>query len=140
MTTTSDNEVDPPPHGPITADPFLVPIGWRSSRLDGIGIATRPGASPARLEWRIGATPDYDGLTVEDEDSYELAGHPVHYRRFGHRDGGAELLSEEWTWQLDGTCVVLTGTVARDDYLSVCDLFEDVASTLAPEAAVIGVS
>jgi len=27
---------------------------------------------------------------------------------------------------------VLTGTVHREDYLSVCDLFEDVAATVEP--------
>lgn len=111
-------------------EPFVVPVGWRRSRRGGVVIATRPGPSPARLDWRIGSTPAYDALVVEDEDAFDLSGHPVHYRRFGHRVDGVELVSEEWTWQVDGERMALTGTVSRGDYLSVCDLFEDVAATV----------
>ena len=111
-------------------EPFAVPVGWRRSRRGGLVIATRPGPSPARLEWRTGSAPTYDELVVEDEDAFDLSGHPVDYRRFGHRAGGVELVSEEWTWRVDGERLVLTGTVPRDDYLSVCDLFEDVAATV----------
>ncbi|MEJ7795191.1 MAG: hypothetical protein WKF50_06540 [Nocardioides sp.] len=111
-------------------EPFAAPVGWRRSRRDGVVIATRPGPSPARLEWRTGSPPTYDELVVEDEDAFDLSGHPVDYRRFGHRAGGVELVSEEWTWRVDGERLVLTGTVSRGDYLSVCDLFEDVAATV----------
>ncbi len=65
-------------------------------------VATRPGPSPARLELRTGPPPAYDALVVEDEDAFELSGHPVDYRRFGHRADGVELVSEEWTWRVDG--------------------------------------
>ena len=118
-----------------SAEPFAVPLGWRQSRRDGVVVATRPGPAPARLEWRSGSPPAYDGLVVEDEDAFDLAGHQVGYRRFGHRAEGVELVSEEWTWRVDGERRMLTGTVPRDDYLSVCDLFEDVAATVDPGAA-----
>lgn len=117
-----------------SAEPFAVPLGWRRSRRDGAVVATRPGPSPARLELRSGRAPAYDALVVEDEDAFELSGHRVGYRRFGHRDGGVELVSEEWTWQVDGSRLALTGTVPRADYLTVCDLFEDVAATVDPDA------
>ena len=117
-----------------SGEPFSVPVGWRRSRRGGVVVATRPGPSPARLEWWTGSTPAYDGLVVEDEDSFDLSGHPVGYRRFGHRADGVELVSEEWTWHVAGDRLALTGTVARDDYLTVCDLFEDVAATVDPQA------
>ena len=117
-------------------EPFAVPLGWSRSRRDGVVVATRPGPAPARLEWRSGPAPAYDALVVEDEDAFDLAGHPVDYRRFGHRANGVELVSEEWTWRADGDRLTLTGTVPRHDYLSVCDLFEDVAATVDPEVDV----
>ncbi len=116
-------------------EPFAVPLGWRRSRRGGVLVATRPGPAPARLEWRSGSPPAYDALVVEDEDAFDLAGEPVVYRRFGHRASGVELVSEEWTWRVDGERWTLTGTVARDDYLSVCDLFEDVAATVEWDSA-----
>ena len=115
-----------------TGDPFPVPVGWRHTRRGGVVVATGPGPSPARLELRTGPAPVYDALVVEDQDAFELSGHPVHYRRFGHRDGDVDLLSEEWTWRVDGARLALTGTVPRADYLTVCDLFEDVAATVDP--------
>ena len=69
-------------------------------------------------------------FALEDEDSFELGGHRVAYRRFAHRLGTAELLSEQWAWLVDGLGVTLTGTVAREDYLAYCDLFEAVAATV----------
>lgn len=116
-----------------TPEPFAIPVGWRRTRRGGVVTATRPGASPARLELRTGSVPAYHAVEVEDEDAFELSGHQVDYRRFGHRAGGVELVSEEWTWRVDGARLVLTGTVPRADYLSVCDLFEDVAATVDPE-------
>lgn len=116
-----------------TGEPFAVPIGWRRTRRGDVVVATRPGPSPARLELRSRSAPSYDALVVEDEDTFELSGNPVDYRRFGHRDGGVELVSEEWTWRVDDERLVLTGTVPREDYLSVCDLFEDVAATVTLE-------
>lgn len=112
--------------------PFAVPPGWRVHRRGPALVATGPGPVPARLEWRCGSPPAYEAEVVEDEDSFDLAGREVGYRRVGHRAGGRELLSEEWTWSLGEERRVLTGTVAREAYLSVCDLFEDVAATVEP--------
>lgn len=67
---------------------------------------------------------------MEDEDRFELGGHEVGYRRIGHRVAGVELVSEEWTWLAGGATYVLTGTVVREDYLDLCDLFEDVAASV----------
>ena len=116
------------------ATPFSVPPGWRSRRRGGGLVATRPGPGPvpARLEWRTGPPPAYDAEVVEDEDTFDLGGLPVDYRRVGHRAAGVELVSEEWTWHCDGERRALIGTVAREDYLSVCDVFEDVAAAVEP--------
>lgn len=119
-----------------TAEPLLPP-GWRRRRRDGALVATAPGrpdgAPPARLVWRTGPAPAYAGLEVEDEDRFDLDGHEVGYRRFGHRVDGVEVVSEEWTWLVDGLAHVLTGTVRREDYLDVCDLFEEVAASVTVE-------
>lgn len=125
MTTTS---------AAVPASPFGVPPGWLVRRRGGAVVATRPGPGPVRprLQWRCGSPPAYDAEVVEDEDHFDLEGRPVAYRRFGHRAGGVELVSEEWTWSVDGQPRVLTGTVARGDYLAVCDLFEDVAASVDP--------
>jgi hypothetical protein len=119
-----------------TGEPLLPP-GWRRRRhRDGALVATAPAAGaggvPPRLAWRTGPPPAYDGLDVEDEDGFDLDGHEVGYRRFGHRVGGVEVVSEEWTWLVDGVPHVLTGTVRREDYLVVCDLFEEVAASVDP--------
>lgn len=113
--------------------PFTVPPGWRCARRGGLVVATRPGSPAARLEWRAGPAPAYDDLMVEDDDVYDLDGHLVAYRRFGHRAGTVELISEEWCWQVRGERRALTGTVARSDYLTCCDLFDDVAATVVPD-------
>lgn len=71
-----------------------------------------------------------DGFELEDEDEYDLGAHRVRYHRFGHRLGTAELISEQWSWLVDGLGVTLTCTVARQEYAAYCDLFEDVAATV----------
>lgn len=114
------------------APPFAVPPGWRVDQRGVVLVATGPGPAAVRLEWRCGPPPAYDAEEVEDEDCFDLAGQVVAYRRFGHREGGTEMLGEEWTWSLGEERRVLTGTVRREDYLSVCDLFEDVAATVEP--------
>lgn len=126
MTTTPSTTMT------TTAAPFAVPPGWRVDQEGVALVATGPGPVAARLEWRCGPPPAYDAEVVEDEDAFDLDGQVVAYRRFGHRAGGVELLSEEWAWSLGEERRVLTGTVLREDYLSVCDLFEDVAATVEP--------
>lgn len=94
------------------------------------GLHAWAAASRAVLETQL------DGLDVEDEDTYELDGRPVLYRRFSHRaggpggSGGRDVVCDQWSWVADGVAVTLTGSVARADYLDYCDLFEDVAATV----------
>ncbi|MGH3346956.1 MAG: hypothetical protein ACRDO4_08230, partial [Nocardioides sp.] len=121
-------------------DAIVWPPGWRRRSVGGAVVATGPprpdGARPARLEWRRGApSPEVEDAVVEDEDRYNLAGHEVSYRRLGHRADGVELVSEEWRWQVGDEVLVLTGTVPRADYLTVCDLFEEVAAGVDPTGA-----
>lgn len=70
------------------------------------------------------------GFDVEDSDEFELSGGTVGYERLGHRVGTTDVLTEQWTWIVGDTAVVLTGTVARADYADYCDVFEDVAATV----------
>jgi hypothetical protein len=118
-------------------EPVLWPPGWPRRSVRGTTTATAPDPPArqpaARLELRTGSPPAYDAAEVEDEDTVELGGHPVAYRRVGHREGEAEVVSEEWTWLLDDVPHVLTGTVRREDYLEVCDLFETVAASVEVE-------
>lgn len=116
-------------------EPLLWPPGWRRRTSGTTTSATapaRPGRPPppARLELRTGGVAVHHAIDVEDEEVLDLDGHPVTYRRFGHREDGAELVSEEWTWQVDDVLHVLTGTVRRDGYLEVCDLFETAAASV----------
>ncbi|WP_460793744.1 hypothetical protein [Nocardioides pacificus] len=69
---------------------------------------------------------------LEDEDDYD-DGHPVAYRRFSYSHGGHDLVCDLWAWVVEGTGLMLTGTVVRGDYLDYCDLFEEVAAGFDPE-------
>lgn len=71
------------------------------------------------------------GVDVEDTDEFETDGGTVGYERLGHVVGTTDVVTDQWTWAVGDTAVVLTGTVARTDYEDYCDLFEDVAATLA---------
>lgn len=70
------------------------------------------------------------GVEVEDADAFEMSGHSVGYERLGHVVGATDVVTDQWTWIVGDTAVVLTGTVARADYADYCDVFEDVASTV----------
>ncbi|HWJ11395.1 MAG TPA: hypothetical protein VNS46_18600 [Nocardioides sp.] len=70
------------------------------------------------------------GVDVEDAEEFELSGHLVGYARLGHRSGATDVVTERWTWVVDDTAVVLSGTVARVDYADYCDVLEDVAATV----------
>ena len=69
-------------------------------------------------------------FALEDADEYDLGDRRVAYHRFAHRFGTADVLCDQWAWQVDGLGVTLTCTVSREDYLTYCDLFEDVAATV----------
>ena len=71
-----------------------------------------------------------EAFEVEDEDSYELMGSDVAYRRFAHRVGSADVLCDQWAWLADGLGVTLTCSVAREDYWDYCDVFETIAETV----------
>jgi hypothetical protein len=76
-----------------------------------------------------GSRPDHD---LQDEDTFELGGHAVVYRRFGHRVAGVPVLSDQWLWVVDGVAHQLLGTVAADEYTEYCDVFDSVAETFDP--------
>jgi hypothetical protein len=71
-------------------------------------------------------------FALEDEDDYDLGRHHVGYRRYAHRLRGADVLCDEWAWLVDGIGFVLTCSVAREDYLDYCDVFEAIAQTVEP--------
>ncbi len=69
-------------------------------------------------------------FALEDEDEFGLGDHVVAYRRFAHRLGTADVISDQWAWLVDGIGVTLTCSVAREDYATYCDLFEAIAETV----------
>ena len=71
------------------------------------------------------------GVEVEDADELDIDGRTVGYERLGHVVGTTDVVTDQWTWVVGDTAVVLTGTVARVDYEDYCDVFEDVAATVA---------
>ena len=129
--------------------PVTMPRRWRRVRggylapgVHGSGLAPRleHRAEPFDGDldaWRRlvsdadAARPDHD---LEDEDVFELGGHDVVYRRFGHGVTGVPVLSDQWLWVVDGLGHQLLGTVAADDYADYCDVFESVAETFDPQA------
>ncbi|MFC4784467.1 hypothetical protein ACT8ZV_08335 [Nocardioides sp. MAHUQ-72] len=134
---------------------IAVPRGWRRSAdpAHGLLLAARASVLPKsgfrptltlrcepvtgdRAAWRDAALREaaesLPAFEVEDADEFELAGRDVSYRRYAHAAGSADVICEEWAWQLDGLGVVLTGAVAREDYPDHCDLFEAVAEAFDP--------
>lgn len=137
-----------------------LPQGWhqRTDPDTGILIAARPQEPPPSghvpevvvrtvavsddlLEWRDAAQveladrlPDF---ALEDADTYPLGEHEVDYRRFSHDVGGTDVVTEQWSWAVDGIGVTLTCTTARADYAIYADLFEQIAGTVEvlPSAA-----
>jgi hypothetical protein len=69
-------------------------------------------------------------FALEDDDTYDLDGHDVAYRRFAHRVGAADLLCDQWAWVVDGLGITLTCSAAREDYWDYCDVFEAIAETV----------
>lgn len=132
---------------------LAVPGSWHTRRDLGHGIvlAARPRTVPASgvcpeialrcasvdldlATWRGQALLDLRDQLVdfvlEDADRFELGDHLVAYARFAHRFGAADVICDQWAWQVDGLGVTLTCSVAREDYLAYCDLFEAVAATV----------
>lgn len=98
---------------PVTGDL----AGWRESELTGL-------AGQLRF------------FELEDQDRYELGGHDVAYCRFAHLPVGVDLVCEQWAWLVDGVGFVLTGTVARQEYADLCEVFEAVAAGFDPVTGV----
>jgi hypothetical protein len=75
-----------------------------------------------------------EDFALEDEDVYDLGGYDVHYHRWAHRLGAADVLCDQWAWLVEGPGVrrgvTLTCAAAREDYPDYCDLFEAVAETV----------
>lgn len=130
-----------------------VPRSWHARRDLGHGLilSARPRTPPASgvsPEIAVRCTPvDLDlsvwrgqallalraqltDFALEDADEYDLGDHRVAYCRFAHRIGPTDVLCDQWAWVVDGLGVILTCSVAREDYLAYCDLFEDVAATV----------
>ncbi len=139
---------------------IVLPPGWRR-RADpdhGVLVAARCAALPASgvrpelvvrwtrvdddlVAWRARAMTELGGLLadfdLDDAEEYDLLGRRVAYRRFAHRVGTADVLSEQWAWLGGGVGVTLTCSCAREDYPHYGDVFEEVAGTvdLLPDAA-----
>ena len=139
---------------------ICLPVTWRrrSALAHGVVVSARSTVLPASgvhpeltlrcvpvdtdLEtWRAEAIGELAArlvdFDVEDDDAFELLGRPVAYHRFAHRLGSADVLSDQWAWLSDGLGVVLTCSVAREDYPDYCDVFEAIAETvnIGPRAA-----
>lgn len=132
---------------------IALPPSWRrtSDPDSGVLVSARPVSTPAsgfrpHVVLRCGpATGELDdwcdqemaelarrlsGFEVEDDDTFDLMGHDVAYRRFAHRLGAADVLCDQWGWLVDGLGVTLTCSVAREDYWDYCDVFEAIAATV----------
>lgn len=98
-------------------------------------LTVEPVGAPLDV-WRADALAELaqvlDDFELDDAEDYELEGRPVAYRRFAHRHVLADLVSEQWAWLLDRTGLVLSCTVAREDYAAWCEVFEAVAATVEP--------
>ena len=143
----------------MTNDPAIIlPPRWRCSFEPerGVVVTARqasipPSGVPPELvlcrtrvddslaSWRTralaGLAERLEAFELEDEDDLELDGREATYRRFSHRTGLADLVSDQWAWVVDGVGVTLTCTVAREDYADYCDVFEAVAETVDPARA-----
>ncbi|KAA1427606.1 hypothetical protein [Nocardioides antri] len=132
---------------------LTVPRTWhvRRNLAHGVILAARPRSVPATgvcpeivlrctvvdadlAAWRGQALLDLRAqladFALEDADEFDLGDHRVAYHRFAHRLGSADVLCDQWAWLVDGLGVTLTCSVAREDYLTYCDLFESIAATV----------
>lgn len=132
-----------------------IPASWRRASEPGCGVIVHARApslpdsgvrpevvlrcEPVEEEpsrWRRAALVELESSTVkfdlEDEDDYDLGGLEVTYRRYAHHLRGVDVLCDEWSWLVDGLGLVLTCSVAREDYLDYYDVFEAIAATVDP--------
>ncbi|MDP2771949.1 MAG: hypothetical protein Q8O61_00210 [Nocardioides sp.] len=142
-----DLEVAVPPTWRRRSDPARgVLVAARATVLPASGVRPELTLTCATVDrdlesWRAEAMRELaarlDDFALEDEDTYDLEGHDVAYRRFAHRLGAADVLCDQWAWVAGGVGVTLTCSVAREDYGDYCDVFEAIAATvdLGPLAA-----
>ncbi len=128
-----------PAHGVLVTarSPHLPSSGYRPELTLHTALLCPPPESLA--SWREQAVselarvlPDFE---LEDADTFWLGDHEVAYHRFAHRVGLVDVLCDQWSWLLEGAGLTLTCSVAREDYLDHCDLFEAVAETVEPGRA-----
>ena len=140
---TQDPPILLPPRWHRTCDPERgVVVAARQASLPPSGVRPElvlcrsPVDDGSLAAWRERALDELaellDAFDLEDEDDVELDGHEAAYRRFAHRAGLADVVSDQWAWLVDGVGVTLTCTVAREDYADYCDVFEAVAETIDP--------
>lgn len=142
---------------PGPAQPVLticVPPSWRrrSDPARGIIVAARATATPSSgyrpeivvrlqvgvdvdlLQWRTDRLGELADVLVdfalEDDDIFDLLGEPVAYARFAHRPAAIDIVCDQWAWLTGGVGLTVTCSVAREDYLGYCDLFETVAESV----------
>lgn len=72
------------------------------------------------------------GAEVDDVDLYDLDEEEVSYLRVWHRVDRVHVVSEVWTWVVDGLAWSVTANIGARDYAEFCDLFETIASTFRP--------
>ena len=129
-----------PPRWRRRSDPeHGVLVSARSPVLPDSGVRPELVLACARVDTTLDAWRDeavlelaqrLDDLEVEDEDAFDLMGHDVAYRRFAHRLGAADVVSEQWAWLVGTLGLTLTCSVAREDYGDWCDVFEAIAETV----------
>lgn len=121
-----------PTHGVVVA--ARAPSLPRSGIRPELVVRTTTPAHDDADTWRREALDELAQVLVdfalEDDDVYDLDGHEVHYHRFAHRVGTADVLCDQWSWLVDGLTVTLTCSAARVDYPDWCDVFEAVSETV----------
>lgn len=132
---------------------LALPPGWHRRRdlAPGVVVAARPRVAPVPgpgpelvvrctvvdtdlLTWRAEVLAELarrlDDFALEDAAEPAIGPHRVAYRRFAHRLGDVDVLSEQWAWLVDGVGVTLTGSVAREQHRAYRSLFEAVAASV----------
>lgn len=119
-------------HGVLVAAraPALPPSGVRPELVLRTAAVDHAGAEEWRRAALAGLAQRLVDFALEDDDVYDLDGHEVHYHRFAHRVGVADVLCDQWSWLADGLGVTLTCSAARVDYPDWCDVFEAVSETV----------
>jgi hypothetical protein len=95
-------------------------------RPDLAGIAAYVAASVANLQLLL------TGLHVIAVDVIDVVGHEGRRVLCGYRDGILAVASEYWWVIANGVATTLTATCQVEQYLDVCQVFENIAAGLVP--------